>query len=188
MFNKGRLFSTNKTVMGTAMASLGWLSYNHEQQKRNTTKLAQAQSNRVQAPFFHAAVHSNPKYEKRFKEGEDSYIVSSPSQKLIGVADGVGGWGEVDICSGKCSKYLTRKIGELFEVDRSRDLKGLLFESVKALTAEEVEGSTTMVLAKLEEDEEEAGGNSTKSGQAQMHTLNLGDSAYMLLRPEPANG
>ena len=97
------------------------------------------------------------------------------------MADGVGGWGEVDICSGKCSKYLTQKIGELFEVDRSRDLKGLLFESVKALTADEVEGSTTMVLAKLEESAKSA-------GQAQMSTLNLGDSAYMLLRPEATNG
>ena len=61
-------------------------------------------------------MHNNPKYEKRFKDGEDSYIVA-PSQKMIGVADGVGGWGEVDICSGKCSKYLTGKIGELFEAD-----------------------------------------------------------------------
>ena len=73
----------------------------------------------------------------------------APSQKMIGVADGVGGWGEVDICSGKCSKFLTAKCGELFEADQSRDLKGIFFESVKALTKAEVEGSTTMVLAKL---------------------------------------
>ena len=98
------------------------------------------------------------------------------------MADGVGGWGEVDICSGKCSKYLTQKIGELYEKDQSRDLKGLLFESVKALTAAEVEGSTTMVLAKLEK-EDEAKAENYQSDTAMMHTLNLGDSAYMLLRP-----
>ena len=128
-------------------------------------------------PYFKAAVHSNPKFDKRYKNGEDSFVVA-PSSKLIGVADGVGGWGEVDICSGQCSRFLTRKIGELFEVDQSRDLKGLLFESVKALTAAEVEGSTTMVLAKL--DPPATGQQATT---ATMHTLNLGDSVYMILRP-----
>ena len=101
---------------------------------------------------------------------------------MIGVAAGVGNWNEVDICSGKCSKYLTSKIGELFEADQARDLKGMLFESVKALTADQVEGSTTMVLAKLASSDE-----NHASAATTMHTLNLGDSAYMLLRPQDNN-
>lgn len=126
-------------------------------------------------------VHNNPKFEKRHKNGEDSFVVA-PSQKLIGVADGVGVWNEVDICSGKCSKYLTSKIGELFEADQSRELKSMLFEGVNALTADQVEGSTTMVLAKLASSD----GNFEDSATT-MHTLNLGDSAYMLLRPQDSN-
>jgi len=50
---------------------------------------------------------------------------------------------------------------------------------VKALTAAEVEGSTTMVLAKL--DPPAATGQQVTT--AIMRTLNLGDSVYMILRP-----
>ena len=56
-------------------------------------------------PFFNVAVHNNPHFEKRYKGGEDSFMISS-NQRLIGVADGVGGWANKDICSGECAKKL----------------------------------------------------------------------------------
>ena len=89
---------------------------------------------------------NNPKYDKRYKGGEDSYVMSK-NKRLVGVADGVGGWGEVEVCSGKFSKYLSNKVGELFDQDETRPLKDILVEGVKANPHG---GSTTMVLAKLE--------------------------------------
>ena len=90
------------------------------------------------------------------------------------MADGVGGWASKDICSGKCSKFLCKTIGEFFAADSSRSLKGMLLDGVKALQKAEIEGSTTIVLAKLEPDMTEG---------VTMRTLNYGDSAYMVLRP-----
>ena len=81
-------------------------------QRRNQRK-AFAQG-RVNYPFFNAGVHNNPKFDKRYKDGEDAYLISE-SQRMIGVADGVGGWSEVDVCSGICSKFLCRKMSEMFE-------------------------------------------------------------------------
>ena len=48
---------------------------------------------------------NNPKYDKRYKGGEDAYVVDQ-SQRMVGVFDGVGGWGELEVCSGKFSKFL----------------------------------------------------------------------------------
>ena len=95
---------------------------------------------------------NNPHFEKRYKGGEDGFVVSS-NKRLIGVADGVGGWITKDVCSGKCAKFLCLKIGELFEADQGRSLRDLLRDGVNAVTKAEVEGSTTVVLAKLESDD-----------------------------------
>ena len=98
----------------------------------------------------------------------------SQGKRLLGVADGVGGWATKDVCSGKCSKFLCRKIGEFFKSDNSRNLKDMLLDGVKELQKEEIEGSTTMVLAKLEPD---------STADVNMRALNLGDSGYMIVRP-----
>ena len=66
---------------------------------------------------------------------------------MIMVCDGVGGWSEVGVDSGKFSKFLTKKVGELFDQDSSKSLKDLLVEGVKANPHG---GSTTAVMAKLE--------------------------------------
>ena len=50
----------------------------------------------------------------------------------------------------------------------------MLLDGVKALQKEEIEGSTTIVLAKLEPD---------SSAEVNMRALNLGDSGYMIVRP-----
>lgn len=72
----------------------------------------------------------------------------------MGVCDGVGGWGEVEVCSGKFSKFICQKLKELFEQDSSRPLKDLLVDSVKANPHG---GSTTAVLAKIVDSEEVKG-------------------------------
>ena len=51
--------------------------------------------------FFRQSVNMIPHYEKRHKGGEDAYVAN---EKLIVVADGVGGWGEVGIDPGLFSK------------------------------------------------------------------------------------
>ena len=56
----------------------------------------------------------NPKFEKRDRNGEDSYVLGGDG-RLIMVADGVGGWGEVDVDSGKFSRFLCKHIGKLYD-------------------------------------------------------------------------
>ena len=85
----------------------------------------------------------------------------------------------MNICSGKFSKFLCKKMGELFDTDPDRSLKEILVDSVKANPHG---GSTTACLAKLELDSSR---NLSASQYAKMHTCNLGDSAYMILRPDP---
>ena len=60
-------------------------------------------------PYFRYASKYSPKFEKRFKNGEDSHVISD-DQKLIMVADGVGGWGDLDVDPGLFSKYLTSTV------------------------------------------------------------------------------
>ena len=62
---------------------------------------------KYQTPFFHVGVMNNPKYDKRFKGGEDALAVSN-DQRLIMVADGVGGWTKKDVDPGKFSKFLCK--------------------------------------------------------------------------------
>ena len=101
------------------------------------------------APFFQIGVSNNPDFEKRYKGGEDAYMVSN---RLVGVADGVGGWASKDICSGVCAKFLCRRIGELFESNNDRTLMDLLEDGVLNLQKAEIEGCTTLVMAKLESE------------------------------------
>ena len=76
-------------------------------------------------PYFKAGVTLNPKYEKRFKNGEDSYMISK-DRKTIMVADGVGGWGEVDVDSGLFSRFLTAQVKKLLDVSPNLSLKETL--------------------------------------------------------------
>lgn len=89
---------------------------------------------------------NNPKFALRHKGGEDAYVISE-SQRMVGVCDGVGGWSDHNICSGKFSKFLCNKMGELYEADQSQSLKEILVEGVKQNPHG---GSTTACLAKLE--------------------------------------
>jgi protein phosphatase PTC7 len=87
------------------------------------------------------------------------------------VADGVGGWGDVDVDPGLFSKHLTASVNRLYEKgepDQRSTLKNLLVESVKQNPHM---GSSTAVMVKLK-------------GKDELETCNLGDSAYLIVRPE----
>ena len=56
----------------------------------------------------------NPKFDKRDRNGEDSYAIAS-NKRMIMVADGVGGWGEVDVDSGIFSRFLCKHIKDLYD-------------------------------------------------------------------------
>lgn len=90
----------------------------------------------------------------------------STDSRLIVAADGVGGWGELDVDPGLFSKHLCRTIGKIYDKGGLSGLKELLVSAVKENPHT---GSTTAVMAKVSE-----GGN--------METCNLGDSGYLLLR------
>mmetsp|Transcript_44260 Transcript_44260/g.42958 ORF Transcript_44260/g.42958 Transcript_44260/m.42958 type:complete len:168 (+) Transcript_44260:206-709(+) len=99
---------------------------------------------------------------------------------MIAVADGVGGWNDRGVDPALFSKELCQHVidnyqkelrekKELYEVD----VKTLLVESVKLTKPM---GSSTFVMAILNEKD------------AMLRTLNLGDSAYILLRPDGKGG
>ena len=85
------------------------------------------------------------------------------------VADGVGGWEEHGIDSGRFSKQLVRNVREVFEAAPFKELKQVLTDSVRKNT--EI-GSSTIVMAKSDM----VRGNYIK-------TTNLGDSGYWIFRP-----
>ena len=50
---------------------------------------------------------------KRRDHNEDAYL-TYPEYGLFVVADGVGGWGELDVCSGIFSRHLTSTVKKLY--------------------------------------------------------------------------
>ena len=103
-----------------------------------------------------------PHDDKVYKGGEDAYCVSD---RLIAMADGVGGWANQGVDPGLFSKQLTKDIIILFnEFETVKSLKEILIEAVKL---NENTGSSTAVLACLHEPNV-------------MKTTNLGDSGYVI--------
>ena len=144
------------------------LSYQYYN-SRSESRYASAEE-KLTLPYFAYALRNSPKYDKRFKGGEDSWVVGS-DHRLLMVADGVGGWGELDVDPGLFSKRLSRNIGELHDSGANMTLKEILDEAVRRNPET---GSSTAVMAKLE-----AGGI--------MKTCNLGDSGYLILRKNSDN-
>ena len=86
------------------------------------------------------------------------------------IADGVGGWEQHGIDSGLYSKQLVKDAKKRFDTNPNSDLKSILMESVKANPNV---GSSTAVLAKFDPIRDDV-----------IKTTNLGDSGYMILRPD----
>ena len=103
-----------------------------------------------------------PHDDKVYKGGEDAWT-ASPT--LIAVADGVGGWASKGIDPGLFSKQLTKDIQDIYDNKKGElTLKEILVEAVKRNYNT---GSSTAVLASLEEPN-------------LLKTTNLGDSGYVI--------
>ena len=92
----------------TAASSLAFMY--KTQSKRQT---ASAESHWT-LPYFTTGATLNPKFEKRDRDGEDSYAIGS-DKRMVMVADGVGGWGEVDVDSGIFSRFLCKEIAKIYK-------------------------------------------------------------------------
>ena len=146
-----------------------FFSKKNTEAKQNNVSEAEAA---FKFPFLQSAVANHPYFEKRYKGGEDSWLISTDS-KLVATCDGVGGWNNKDICPGLFSKQLTKTLGILYDQKgSSASLKELLLESS---LANPNKGSSTAVLARLKEDNK-------------LDTCNLGDSGYLWCRFYRKNG
>ena len=117
--------------------------------------------------YFRYASKNIPHISKVEKGGEDAWVASS---NLLVVADGVGGWANRGIDSGLFSKQLVADIKTKFDTNEAQELKQVLDDSVKANPNT---GSSTCVLAKFD-----------TSRPNYLKGTNLGDSGYLLLRPD----
>jgi len=111
-------------------------------------------------------ISSIPHPAKVAKGGEDAYFLSS-DMKVIGVADGVGGWGDIGVDPALYSKSLME--GSKLYVDNpmtSRDPVEIMSEGYQYSSY--VQGSSTCCIITLE-------GTS-------VHAANLGDSGFMIIR------
>ena len=113
--------------------------------KIETTKPVMTQTKSLK---FASGVCVIPHDEKRFKGGEDAWCAND---KLISVADGVGGWADHGVDPGLFSEQLCQNIMEEFKKDPTVSLKKILIESVKKTTET---GSATACLASLDNSEE----------------------------------
>jgi protein phosphatase PTC7 len=62
--------------------------------------------------IFNSGVHINPHYQKRDKGGEDAVCVND---RLLCVADGVGGWAESGVDPAIYSKKLCSIMDDLYK-------------------------------------------------------------------------
>lgn len=107
-----------------------------------------------------------PHPAKRDKGGEDAYFVSD-DLKALGVADGVGGWGDLGVDPALYSRMLMAGAKYVADSDPSRrDPQDIMAESYNH--AAEVQGSSTCCILVLD-------GNLLKAA-------NLGDSGFLVIR------
>ena len=148
-------------------------------------------------PFLNVGCTLNPMYEKRYKQGEDAYVVAQGNfedwrtagqETFVCVMDGVGGWKRRLVDAGKFTKEMAKHVKEIYineytgypgkehtEGSQIHTLKDVLDHASKRTN---LQGSTTCVMAealpyngKWPEDD------------VLIKTCNLGDSGYMILRP-----
>lgn len=115
-----------------------------------------------------------PHIDKRHKGGEDAYWTSDT---MIAVADGVGGWADSGVDPALYSRRLWLNIKEKYLKDREKGIDAVhtTLNDPKELLTRAVEdtrerGSSTAVIWMLD------------TQKNYLHTANLGDSGYLLLR------
>ena len=93
-----------------ALTAISSLAFVYKTQNKRQTAHADSHYN---LPYFTTGATLNPKFEKRDRDGEDSYAIGA-DKRMIMVADGVGGWGEVDVDSGIFSRFLSKEIAKIY--------------------------------------------------------------------------
>ena len=114
--------------------------------------------------------------------GEDSFFVSN-NRKVVGVADGVGGWRATNIDPSEISNAMMEESKKVTEEER--DNLNPLDVMTKAFTRVVSRGtirggSTTTLVAALETDDNEKKREGRATGK--MHIANLGDSGLLQFR------
>ena len=146
------------------------LAYKYLYQK--DTAQAEAQKKPKQS-YFHAAYANIPEKSKAHRGGEDAWILED---HLLAVADGVGGWNNKGVDPGIFAREISVHVSQIFQEKRASGRK--IFEiSLKEILVEAVvrtkaKGTSTFVMASIDEDGDK------------INTLNLGDSGFLLLRPD----
>jgi len=82
--------------------------------------ITEKQRHKPTGSHFHWGVANIPHDSKRHKGGEDAWVTS---EKLIAIADGVGGWEAQGVDSGLFSKQLCKDIQAIAEQDPVLPLK-----------------------------------------------------------------
>jgi len=116
--------------------------------------------------YFKSGSTLIPHPEKAYKGGEDALIVK---ERMISVADGVGGWAHHGVDVAKYSKQLMKLIGVVYDENPNAHPKQIMTEANKRTTEQ---GTSTCVIAILHPE------NKTIAS-----TL-IGDAGYILLRPQ----
>ncbi|KAF2072322.1 hypothetical protein CYY_006356 [Polysphondylium violaceum] len=118
------------------------------------------------ALHFHSGVCIIPHPNKRHKGGEDAYFISQ-DLKVLGVADGVGGWGDVGIDPSEYSNTLMEgsKIASN-SISVSRDPLTIMEQGY--IFSQDVKGSSTCCIVVL--------------GGRNLLSANLGDSGFLVIR------
>ncbi len=113
-----------------------------------------------------AAVTNIPDAKKRHRGGEDGYLLT---RELVAVADGVGGWNRKGVDPGIFARELCGHVWNDYKTEKTTDLKKLLVGAVAKTMAT---GTSTFAMALLDEQ------------HAFLKTLNLGDSGFLIVRPD----
>ena len=95
--------------------------------------------------FFQSKTVIIPKDQSIKKGGEDS---ADSSDNLLVVADGVGGWAELGVDSGKFSREVTKTVLQGWKQDKNLSTKELLLYGRNVATQLHT-GSSTVVVLKL---------------------------------------
>lgn len=106
-----------------------------------------------------------PRDDKVDDGGDDAWFIASSDVSAIGICDGVGSWRDKGIIAGVYARSIMRLCEKAFEEKKMKNpLKAIDY----AYEGTDEEGSTTVVLAKLEAD--------------RLYYLNLGDSKLAIVR------
>ena len=116
---------------------------------------------------FNIGVVKIPHFSKKEKGGEDAF---ESHEGMICVADGVGGWNDVGVDPSKYSKELCKNIKSVYLKNANKYFSQPIKMFIEAAELTRATGSATFCMCVLDLEKN------------YMHTVNLGDSGYMLLR------